>query len=34
MLEQEIDGEPYVLVPKEAWNKIEEVFDRIEKIGE
>lgn len=34
MLEQEINGEPYVLVPKEAWDRIWAVFDKIEKMGE
>ena len=30
MLEQEIDGVTHVLVPKEMWDKMWEVFDRIE----
>lgn len=34
MLEQEIDGVPHVLVPKEEWDKIWEVFDRISEMGE
>lgn len=34
MLEQEIDGVPHVLVPKDAWDKIWEVLEKIEKIGE
>lgn len=34
MLEQDVNGEPHVLVPKEVWDKIWDVFDRIEKVGE
>ena len=34
MLEQEIDGVTHVLVPKEMWDKMWEVFDRIDKLGE
>lgn len=34
MLEQDVDGVPHVLVPKEMWDKIWDVFDRIEEIGE
>ncbi len=34
MLEQDVDGVPHVLVPKEMWDKIWDVFDRIEKMGE
>lgn len=34
MLEQEIDGKVHVLVPKDAWDKIWEVFEKIEKTGE
>ena len=34
MLEQEIDGVTHVLVPKEMWGKMWEVFDRIDKLGE
>ena len=31
MLEEEINGVPHVLVPKELWDKMWDVFDRIEK---
>ena len=34
MIEQEIDGVPYVTIPKELWDRMWDVFDRIEKIGE
>jgi len=34
MIEQTINGKSYVLVPKDAWEKILEVFDKIEKKGE
>ena len=34
MLEQEINGVPHVLVPKDEWDKIWEVFDRISELGE
>ena len=34
MLEQEIDGVTHVLVPKEMWDRMWEVFDRIDKLGE
>ena len=34
MLEQDVDGVPHVLVPKEMCDKIWDVFDRIEKMGE
>ena len=34
MLEKEIDGVPHVIVPKELWDKMWEVFDRIENVGE
>ena len=34
MLEQDVDGVPHVLVPKEMWDKIWDVFDRIEKMGD
>lgn len=34
MLEQDVNGVPHVLVPKEVWDKIWDVFDRIEKVGE
>ena len=32
--QEEIDGVPHVLVPKEDWDKIWEVFNKIEKLGE
>jgi predicted urease superfamily metal-dependent hydrolase len=34
MIEQEIDGVPHVTVPKELWDRMWEVFDKIENIGE
>ena len=34
MLEEEINGVPHVLVPKELWDKMWDVFDRNEKMGE
>ena len=34
MLEQELNGETYVLVPKEKWNKIWDVLDRASEIGD
>lgn len=34
MLEQDVNGEPHVLVPKDVWDKIWDVFDRIENVGE
>ena len=34
MLEQDVNGVPHVLVPKEVWDKIWDVFDRIKKAGE
>ena len=34
MLEQDINGVPHVLVPKEDWDKIWELLDKFEKIGE
>ena len=34
MLEEEINGVPHVLVPKELWDRIWDVFDRIENVGE
>lgn len=33
MLEQEVNGETHVLVPKDAWEKIWEVLNKIEKMG-
>lgn len=34
MLEQDVDGVPHVLVPKEMWDRIWDVFDKIEEMGE
>lgn len=34
MLEQEIDGVTHVIVPKEMWDEMWDVFDRISKLGE
>lgn len=33
MMEQEIDGIIHVLVPKEDWEKIWDVLDRISEMG-
>ena len=33
MIEQEIDGVPHVTIPKELWDRMWDVFDRIEKMG-
>ena len=34
MFEQEIDGVQYVTVPTELWDKMWEMFDKIDQIGE
>ena len=34
MIEQDVDGVPHVLVPKDEWEKIWDVFDKISKLGE
>jgi hypothetical protein len=34
MLEKEIDGVTHVIVPKEMWDEMWDVFDRIKKMGE
>ena len=34
MLEKEIDGVTHVIVPKEMWDEIWDVFDSIKKMGE
>ena len=34
MLEQDVNGEPHVLVPKEMWEKIWDVLVRVDKLGE
>lgn len=34
MEEKIIDGVPHVLVPKDAWDKIWEVFGKIQEMGE
>ena len=34
MLEQEVNGEVHVLVPKDVWEDIWKVFNKIEDIGE
>ena len=34
MLEKEIDGVPQVIVPKEMWDKMWDIFERIDKLGE
>jgi len=34
MKEEVIDGVPHVLVPKDDWEKIWDVLDRIQEIGE
>lgn len=33
MLEQEINGEEHVLVPKDAWIKICEILSKVDKMG-
>ena len=33
MMEQEIDGITHVLVPKEDWERIWDVLDRISEMG-
>lgn len=33
MLEQEINGEIHVLVPKDQWEKIWEVLNRVSELG-
>lgn len=34
MLEQEVNGETYVLVPKEKWGKVMDVLNRIHDLGD
>ena len=34
MMEQEIDGIIHVLVPKEDWERIWDVLDRISEMGD
>lgn len=34
MIEQDINGVPHVLVPKDVWDDIWEVFNKIEEVGE
>ena len=34
MLEQEVNGVPHVLVPKEEWEQIWKVLDKISKMGD
>ena len=34
MIEQEIDGVPHVLVPKEEWERIWGVLDKISEMGD
>jgi len=34
MIEQEVNGVTHVLIPKEAWDKICEFFDKLDKVGE
>lgn len=34
MIEQEIDGVQYVTVPKELWDKMWDVFEKIDRLGE
>ena len=33
MMEQEIDGKIHVVVPKEMWEKMWKIFDRIDQLG-
>ena len=34
MIEKEIDGKTHVLVPKDMWDRMWAVFDRVDKLGE
>ena len=34
MIEQDVNGVPHVLVPKEAWEIVSEVFSKLDKMGE
>ena len=34
MLEQEINGETHVLVPKDVWEKIWDVLNKVNEMGE
>lgn len=34
MKEQDVNGVPHVLVPKDEWEQIWDVFERISKLGE
>lgn len=34
MLEQEVNGVPHVLVPKEQWERIWDVLDKISEMGD
>ena len=33
MLEEEIDGVSYVYVPKDLWDRMWEILDRLEELG-
>ena len=33
MLEEEIDGASYVYVPKDLWDRMWEILDRLEELG-
>ena len=34
MIETEIDGKPHVIVPKEMWERMWKVFDRVYELGD
>ena len=34
MLEQEVNGETHVLVPKDVWEKIWDVLNKVNEMGE
>ena len=34
MMEMEVNGKTRILVPKDVWDEIWDVFNRIEQIGE
>lgn len=34
MYEHEINGIPHVIIPKDDWERIWAIFDKIEKMGE
>ena len=34
MIEQDVNGVPHVLVPKEAWEIVSEVVSKLDEMGE